>query len=71
MALQLTLFPRSKRPSPRVLAKSDDQGEFTAGRWTAHFACRCGWQAWLSGCTATEVRRGLPCPECNEGVSYD
>lgn len=71
MAWQQELFAKAQRRAPRVLAKSDDQGEFADGRLTAHFVCGCGWGAWLSGCTVTEVRRGLPCPECNEGVSYD
>lgn len=35
----------------------------------AHFRCwRCGHDAgWLFNMSVSEVRRGVPCPECNEG----
>ncbi|WP_378952250.1 hypothetical protein [Mesorhizobium sp. ANAO-SY3R2] len=32
-----------------------------------HFKCRCGHDAgWLFNLSDTEIRRGLPCPNCNE-----
>jgi hypothetical protein len=70
MARQQELFAKPKRRSPRVLAKSDDHGHFPDGRQAAHFVCRCGWNEWLS-CTWSEAIRGIACPDCNEGVSYE
>lgn len=36
-----------------------------------HFRCeRCGHDAgWLFNMNVTEIRRGLPCPNCNKGIS--
>lgn len=32
-----------------------------------HFVCKCGHDAgWQFNLTPSEIRRGLPCPVCNE-----
>ncbi|WP_419737721.1 hypothetical protein [Ruegeria sp.] len=66
----LTPPPRMRR----VMMHADDRGQapgLMPGWRTAkggHFTCgRCGHEAgWLFDMTDSEVRRGVPCPVCND-----
>ena len=70
MARTIEMFEKP-RQTPRTLAWPIDHGEGAGKGYTAHFECRkCGWSQWLSECTKTQARKGVPCPNCNEGVSY-
>ncbi len=65
--------PRARAPR-RVMMHAIDTGEAPglATGWKTtkggHFRCpRCGHDAgWLFDMQDSEVRRGLPCPQCNE-----
>lgn len=65
--------PQTRAPS-RVMMHAIDTGQApgTMPGWRtakgAHFQCRrCGHDAgWLFDMQDSEVRRGVPCPECNE-----
>lgn len=55
--------PRQKR---RRLAHSIDQGEFPDGSPCSDYRCRrCGWSSGHIRATPREIRRGIPCPQCN------
>lgn len=67
------LFGPVPRKPPTVRMRAIDHGQapgLMPGWRTAkgaHFRCwRCGHDAgWLFDLTNTEIRRGLPCPNCN------
>lgn len=73
---QDTLFPLPKKPR-RVMMVPEEWGQapgLMPGWKTSkggHFKCKkCGHDAgWLFNFTESELRRGLPCPACNEGVA--
>lgn len=62
MASALKLFD-FRRPR-RVMARCVDAGSNGPGRM-GHFVCKCGFDEWHSDCKANEIRRGIPCPNCN------
>jgi DNA-directed RNA polymerase subunit RPC12/RpoP len=55
------------RASPRVLMHADNVGIGTFG-YLATFVCsKCGAQSELMECsTRADVKRGMPCPDCNK-----
>lgn len=65
-----------KRKPRRVLAKIYDIGdaqccaEEDLGKPLAVMLCRqCGWRSdWLIFDSASEAKRGIPCPVCNGGA---
>lgn len=67
------LFGSLRRAPRRVLMKAVDHGQAPGCQpgWRtaegAHFVCpKCGHDAgWLFDLFPSEIRRGLPCPECN------
>lgn len=70
------LFGPQPRAPRRVMMHATDTGQApgTMPGWRtakgAHFQCpRCGHDAgWLFDMQDSEVRRGVPCPECNEAT---
>lgn len=65
MPRQAELLP-TERKRRRVMARSIDAGNFPDGRMAVQFACRrCAWVQWLAVRTASEGKRGHPCPNCN------
>lgn len=64
------LFPDTKPPraKPRVLMHVIDAGGEGAHDVMALMQCaKCGAESeWLSFKNVTEVKRGIPCPECNK-----
>jgi predicted Zn-ribbon and HTH transcriptional regulator len=76
MSLTLEMFAKPPRKKPRVMMHvtdagtsglRDEEGEIEL----AEFRCgRCGYETdWERVYTPTEVRRGHPCPRCNQGAS--
>jgi hypothetical protein len=72
------LFPETKPPraKPRVMMKADDHSfcdETPDTPELGHMVCRkCGHEAgWMHFATRTEVKRGAPCPTCNEGGQHE
>lgn len=61
------LFQRPPRRPARVLMHFTDAGTGPADELLATFACRkCGHETeWLVCDNETEVKRGIPCPNCN------
>jgi len=56
------MFDKPPRAAPRVMMHWDDAGMDARG----HFVCRvCKYAAWYRDCTATDFKRGIPCPMCN------
>lgn len=62
------LFQRLPRQPARVLMHFTDVGNGAADELLATFQCRgCGHETdWLICDSATEVKRGMPCPFCNQ-----
>lgn len=62
------LFPGTKPPrsKPRVMMHFTDTGSGAADELLATFQCsRCGTETeWLIA-TSAEIRRGIPCEQCN------
>ncbi len=68
--------PRARQPrKPRIVrmhAADVGQAPGMMPGWTTttggYFVCgRCGHEAgWLFNLTMTEIRRGVPCPHCNQ-----
>lgn len=71
-AKQIELFPELKKPRAKPLKRAhivdagEGQGDHPYG---AAFECqRCGWESkWCCFKTSNEIRRGVPCPNCNGG----
>lgn len=67
---QPDMFPETiPKRKPIKRAHVCDAGEGQPGfPYGASFQCeRCGWQSdWTCFDNATEIRKGLPCPKCNE-----
>ena len=60
------LFPRPARAKPRVLMHFIDVGHMDGAGDVAHFVCpRCKHDAGWPPASASEIRRGVPCPNCN------
>ena len=62
---------KAVRKPRRVLMHMIDAGvsDFVGGGICAQFKCRkCGYKSeWKHGfSTATDVKRGIPCPKCND-----
>jgi hypothetical protein len=58
------MFPKISTPR-RVLMHCEDTGSNGPGRM-GHFRCRaCGHEGWYRDCSMTDIRRGIPCPNCN------
>lgn len=58
------MFEKPPRARPRVMMHWDDAG-YTTGPIGDFHCVRCGHRAgWLLA-TEEEVRRGIPCPNCN------
>lgn len=69
MARTAELFEKPPRRKARVLMHMTDAGCNCSGPGEmAKFECpRCGHDSgWMNGLTSTEIRRGIPCPECNK-----
>lgn len=72
---RVDLFGPIPRKPRRVMMHAVDIGQAPGMMpgWTSakggEFVCRrCGHEAgWLFDMTETEIRRGVPCPVCNEG----
>ncbi len=65
MARQLELFGPKPRKPPRILAHADDCGDGTGKNYSGHFVCSvCGWAEWCEA-KLKDIRRGVPCPDCN------
>lgn len=67
----MDLFPvpaKQYRAPARVLMHFTDVGGGAADELLATFSCRiCGHETeWLVCDNETEVKRGIPCPNCNE-----
>lgn len=79
MAIHLSLFAADQVPSqPRIVRMhavdtGDAPGLLPGWRTTGggDFVCRrCGHEAgWLFDMSPSEIRRGVPCPVCNEASS--
>lgn len=73
---QLDLFGKPARRPPRVMMHATDAGQAPGMMpgWRrptgGYFVCgRCGHDAgWLFDMTFNEVRRGVPCPICNDAT---
>ena len=67
MASTLEMFEKSPKPpraAPRVMMHWDDAG-YADGLIGNFFCQRCGHRAgWLKA-SVEEMRRGVPCPNCN------
>ena len=66
-ARQGEMFAKPKRPHIKR-ARVSDAGEGRAGYpYGASFRCkRCEWESgWLCFDKITDIRRGVPCPNCN------
>jgi hypothetical protein len=62
------MFPKLVRPRV-VRMHMIDAGDIE-GEKAARFACRkCGYEGGWMPCGITEIRRGVPCPNCNEGAA--
>ena len=63
--MKFDLFPETKisRKKPRVMMHVVDVGDCIA-----KFKCKkCGTESqWIPVTNATEGKRGVPCPECNQ-----
>ena len=60
---------RPKRRPARIMMHAIDAGQSISGHSAAHFKCeKCGHDAgWIEiPPTATAIRRGWACPQCNE-----
>jgi DNA-directed RNA polymerase subunit RPC12/RpoP len=58
------MFPKIHTPR-RVMMHWDDAGHSGSSPMGNFFCTRCGHRAgWLEA-SATEMRRGVPCPNCN------
>lgn len=74
MTSQLSFLSRPPRKKPRVLMKMTDAGDagYMLPEWTtSHGACfqcpKCGHKdGWTFNLMVAQVKRGLPCPECNK-----
>jgi len=67
MLPQLPGFDRPKRKPARVMAKVYDAGG-EVGTWVVYQCKSCGWRSdWLDQThkSDSEIRRGYPCPICN------
>lgn len=73
MARQAEMFAKPLRARPRVMAKLKDAGEAPDGTQVARYRCKCGWDSgWIEDSRPdSEMRRGMPCPECNEQEDRD
>ena len=61
------LFGPKPRAPRRVLMHAIDAGSFPDGKDAAQFNCaRCGRTSGWIYATRADVRRGVPCPTCNE-----
>ena len=68
MARTAEMFAKPSRPR-RVLMHLIDAGTIE-GQRAARFCCtRCGTETGWMPCGLTEQRRGVPCPNCNEGAA--
>lgn len=62
------MFPKIWTPR-RVLMHIIDAGHIE-GEPAARFQCRkCGYEGGWMPAGLTEQRRGIPCPNCNEGCA--
>jgi hypothetical protein len=70
MGATADLFGPRHRASRRVLMHIVDAGEFPDGKRAGSFLCRRCQHAtgWIYA-TLAELRRGMACPKCNEGLS--
>ena len=68
MARQAEMFPKPPRALPRVMAKLKDAGEAPDSTQVAVYRCKCGWDSgWIEDNRPdSEMRRGMPCPNCNQ-----
>lgn len=68
MARTLDMFGKLPRKKPRVIMHFTDVGMGLGGETIATFQCpQCGHKTeWLICDTNTDVKRGEPCPVCNE-----
>lgn len=74
MPQQLAFLEKPPRARPRVMMKMTDAGNagYRLTGWKtdrgANFEClKCGHDdGWTFNLTITEIRRGLPCPKCNQ-----
>lgn len=69
MASQPDMFPTAKPPraKPRVLMHFTDAGYSSCGTMATFKCDRCGYESeWMDCRNDTEVKRGLPCPNCNK-----
>lgn len=54
------------RAAPRVMMHMTDAGEFPDGKSAAVFVCRkCRRSSGWIYATHAEIRRGIPCSDCN------
>lgn len=54
------------RRSPRVMMRATDSGSFPDGKDAGQFVCRrCGRDTGWIYATRADVRRGVPCSDCN------
>lgn len=76
--IQLELIPKPKKPRSKPIKRAHivDAGpnEGASAREYPHlgeFECkRCGWNSgWMQGQTITEMKRGIPCPDCNPATA--
>ena len=64
---QFPMMPPIKRKTQVKRAHVCDAGEGLRSPWGAAFLCaRCGWESkWLDCENEAEIRRGVPCEQCN------
>ena len=57
-----------QRSKPRKLMHAFDAGEFPDGKSAAAFKCvRCDHHSGWIYASLSEIRRGVPCPQCEDG----
>lgn len=68
MARTAELFEKPQRPRLKRMHVMDAGN--IEGKHAARFYCeRCETETGWMQCGLTEMRRGIPCPECNEGAA--
>lgn len=69
MTPTLDMFPEKKLPrrSPRVMMQYRDGGVGNEGEIVQYECPKCSTRSgWEDAGSITEVKRGIPCPECNK-----
>lgn len=66
---RIDLFGPRPRRAPRVMMHAIDSGSFPDGESAGQFLCkRCGRESDWIYASPSELRRGVPCDNCNGGA---